>query len=53
MNLIKIVKEETLPRIEIDESSKTVHIRGGIFFNNITRAYYMIKGYSIERRKSD
>ena len=36
------------PEIVIDETGKKVNLRDNLFFTHITRAYYTLKGYSVE-----
>lgn len=49
-NLIRNRKEIFLPKIEVNENKKEVKfIVEGIFGNNITEAYYTLKGYRITK----
>jgi len=51
---VQLIKEMNFsPIVKVDEANKTVYIKEGVFFNNITEAYYTLKGYSIKRRLSD
>jgi hypothetical protein len=50
MNLVKLLKKEILPKVKINEEKRIVYIEEGLFFSNISEAYYTIKGYSVKRR---
>jgi hypothetical protein len=47
--LLKKIFEGLGPEVEINEKEKSVYIKEGIFFSHLTEAYYILKGYSIER----
>lgn len=36
------------PEIKINEESKTVDLKRGLFFNKATKAYYNLKGYTVK-----
>ena len=45
-NLVRRVYEAVGPKVEINEDKKTFEIvRRGYFFENLTEAYYILKGY--------
>jgi hypothetical protein len=46
--LLKKIFEKIGPKIDVDEEEKIVYLmKKGIFFTNITEAYYILKGYSV------
>lgn len=51
--LLKIISEiNILPKISIDKPNRVItFIEEGLFGNNLTEAYWMLKGYNI--RKSE
>jgi hypothetical protein len=47
--LLKKIFDKLGPEVKINEKEKSVYITPRISFSNLTEAYYILKGYSIER----
>jgi len=36
------------PEVVIDEANKKISLKDNLFFTHLTRAYYALRGYSVE-----
>lgn len=47
--MLKSIGKHVLPEVNVNEDNKYVELKSNVLGSNITEAYYIFKGYTVER----